>query len=74
MKAIEYKELMNNRCASLRYAIQSIITILALEDGSLREEVEYVMDICSKAIMTDNAACEKLGIGIPKPKEEGEER
>ena len=72
MKAREYKELMNNRCASLRYALQRIITTLALEGESLREEVEYVMGISSKAIMADNAACEKLGYGIPKPKEEGE--
>ena len=72
MNEKEYKELMNNRCASLRCTIQSIITTLAFEDGSLREEVEYVMDACSKAIMADNAACEKLGYGIPKPKDEGE--
>lgn len=60
MNAKEYQELMNNRCASLRYALQRIITTLALEDGSLREEVEFVMEVCSKAIMKDNAACERL--------------
>lgn len=72
MKAKEYKEVMENRCGAFRYAIQSIITILALEDGSLREEVEYVMNTCSKAIMADNRECEKLGYGIPQ-KEEREE-
>lgn len=60
MNAKEYQALMNNRCASLRYALQRIITMLALEDVSLREEVEFVMEVCSKAIMEDNAACEKL--------------
>lgn len=59
MNEKEY-ELWNNRCALLRYALQRIITILALEDGSLREEVENVMDICAKAIMADNADCERI--------------
>lgn len=59
MSAEEYKA-WNSRCASLRGALQSIITTLALEDGSLREEVEYVMDVCSKAIMADNAEYERL--------------
>ncbi len=59
MRAKEYKA-WNNRCASLRYALQRIITTLALEDDSPRQEVEFVMDVCSKAIMADNAEHERL--------------
>ena len=59
MSAKEY-EVLNRRCASLRYALQRIITTLALEDDSPRKEVEFVMDVCAKAIMADNKESETL--------------